>query len=242
MRKVRNILLVVIPLLYIVVSMGFVSENSHKLICTKIEVTVLDSLTNTFIDPDDVLMMLNNEGIKLEGRRMNDINAQEVEDYIDKHPSILKSECYKTIGGTFRIDVHQRRPLIRVLTNKSNYYIDSNGDIMPFSKHYTAFVPVATGNVNDDNIKHGLFALGKFLDESEFWRAQISQINVVDDRDVTIIPRVGNHEIEFGSLDNIEEKFARLEALYKTKFNTEGWNRYKKISVKFENQVVCTKK
>lgn len=242
MHKIKNILLVVLPLAYIVLSMGFISESKKRLICDRIEVSVLDSMTNTFINPMDIIMMLDNEEIVLAGKKMDEINAQDIENFIDKHPSILKSECYKTIGGTFRIDITQRRPLIRVITNKSNYYIDSNGEIMPFSKHYTAFVPVATGNVNDEHIQQGLFRLGEYLDRSSFWRAQISQIDVISNRDVTIIPRVGNHIIEFGSLDNIDEKFRRIEALYKSKFNEEGWNRYKKISVKFENQVVCTKK
>lgn len=242
MHKLKNILLVVLPLLYIVGMMGFVSSRNSRMICNNVEVTVLDSLTNTFIHPMDVFMLLEEESIMLEGQKMNHINGQVIEDFIDKHPSIYKSECYKTIGGTFKIDITQRRPLIRVITNQSNYYIDSNGEVMPFSRHYTAFVPVATGNVNNPKIQDGLYHLGLFLDENSFWNAQISQISIKDETDIIIIPRVGNHVIEFGALTNIEEKFARIEALYKSKFNTEGWNRYKKISVKFENQVVCTKK
>lgn len=242
MRKTGNILLVVLPLFYIVIMMGFISNSNHHLICNKISVRVLDSLTNTFIDPNDIIQILEKEHIKIRGINMNNLNAQTIEDFIDKHPSILKSECYKTIGGTFRIDVTQRRPLIRVITNSGNYYIDSDGEIMPFSKHYTAFVPVATGNINNEQIIDGLYELGKFLEENTFWCSQISQIEVKSFNDITIIPRLGNHVIEFGSIENIEQKFARIKALYVNKFNTEGWNRYRKISVKFENQIVCTKK
>jgi cell division protein FtsQ len=242
MRKIGNILLVLLPLLYIFVTMGFITNSGNKVICNSIDVQVIDSLTNTFIEPNDILLMLKKGNVKILGEKLNSLNAQDVEDFIDKHPSILKSECYKTIGGTFRIDIRQRRPLLRVVSDHGNFYIDSNGEIMPFSKHYTAFVPVVSGNVKDSLIIDGLFKIGIFLDNNAFWRSQISQIEVKDDDDIMLIPRVGNHVIEFGSIEKIDKKFQRLEALYKEKFNSEGWNRYKKISVKFENQVVCTKK
>lgn len=242
MRKLKNILLTFIPLLYLVFAIVSLSGKIDDTVCADVRVQVLDSLTNNFIGQNDILNMLNEEGIKLIGEPYYEINAQKVEDFIDKHPSILKSECYKTIGGVFRINILQRRPLIRVMGNSGNYYIDSNGSIMPFSKHYTAYVPVATGDIKNDLVTEGLYHLGQFLDENDFWRHQISQIEIGSESDITIVPRVGKHIIEFGKLENIDEKFSRLKALYEQKFNIEGWNRYKKISVKFENQVICTKK
>ena len=56
-----------------------------------------------------------------------------------------------------------------------------------------------------------------------------------------LIPRVGSQVIELGDADNLEEKFENLKLLYLEGFNKIGWNKYERISLKYKNQVVCTK-
>jgi len=56
-----------------------------------------------------------------------------------------------------------------------------------------------------------------------------------------LIPRVGSQIIELGDAENLDEKFANLKLLYLDGFNKIGWNTYKRISLKYKNQVVCTK-
>jgi cell division protein FtsQ len=57
-----------------------------------------------------------------------------------------------------------------------------------------------------------------------------------------LIPRVGAHIIEFGKAEDIEEKFEKLWILYNEGFYNTGWNQYDKISLKYKNQAVCTKR
>jgi len=57
-----------------------------------------------------------------------------------------------------------------------------------------------------------------------------------------LIPRVGAHLILFGSIDNYERKFRNLKIFYEQGLNNIGWNKYEKINLKFDNQIVCTKK
>lgn len=49
------------------------------------------------------------------------------------------------------------------------------------------------------------------LQENEFWNDQIEQIYVYPDNDIELIPRVGNHRIMLGTLDEFEEKLANLK-------------------------------
>ena len=60
--------------------------------------------------------------------------------------------------------------------------------------------------------------------------------------EVTLVPRVGDQLIVMGTLENYREKLDRLYALYVKGFNKIGWNKYKRITLKYEGQVVCTKK
>jgi len=57
-----------------------------------------------------------------------------------------------------------------------------------------------------------------------------------------MVPLVGDQLVEFGEPEGYRKKFRNLKALYEQGFAETGWGRYDKISLKFENQVVCTKK
>ena len=87
-----------------------------------------------------------------------------------------------------------------------------------------------------------LYELGLFLKEHPFWDAQIQQINVTAAKDLELVPRVGEHIIFIGKPGNYEKKFDRLKTFYKKGLNQVGWNKYSRISLEFENQIICTKK
>ena len=40
----------------------------------------------------------------------------------------------------------------------------------------------------------------------------------------------------------VEEKFERLKTFYEKGLNQIGWNKYSRISLEFNNQIICTKK
>lgn len=87
-----------------------------------------------------------------------------------------------------------------------------------------------------------LFRLAEFVNNSDFWRAQVSQVYIDENKDLIITPRVGNHEIVFGEVRNIKEKFNKLMLFYQKGLNRTGWNEYESINLKYKNQVVCTKR
>lgn len=90
---------------------------------------------------------------------------------------------------------------------------------------------------------------------NELWRNQIEQINVLQDRGIELVPRVGNHIIYLGNLpesnvteereNNIVEfvnkKMTRLEDFYKYGLSQAGWNKYSYINLEFDNQIICKK-
>jgi len=84
--------------------------------------------------------------------------------------------------------------------------------------------------------------LAKFVDQSEFWKAQLVQIYVNEDNEIELIPRVGSHRILIGDVENLEEKFNKLMLFYEKGLSKTGWNEYSIINLKFKDQVVCTKR
>ena len=62
------------------------------------------------------------------------------------------------------------------------------------------------------------------------------------DKNIELVPRVGDHVIYLGKLDDFEQKLKRVKVFYEKGLNKVGWNKYSRISVEFDNQIICTKK
>jgi cell division protein FtsQ len=75
----------------------------------------------------------------------------------------------------------------------------------------------------------------------ELWNAQIQQIYIARNKDVEIVPVVGNHIIVLGSVTDYKRKLWKMEAMYREGFKLADWNAYHKISLKYSNQVICSK-
>ena len=71
--------------------------------------------------------------------------------------------------------------------------------------------------------------------------AQIAQIHVHTDKTVELVPRVEIQQ-SFWELDGYAEKLNRVYLLYVQGFKAAGWNRYKKLDLRFENQIVAIKR
>jgi cell division protein FtsQ len=102
-------------------------------------------------------------------------------------------------------------------------------------------VPVVSGRLTRTFATEQIFDFVSFIEKSDFWNAQIEQIYVADNKNIELIPRVGSGVILFGNLSNFATKLNKLQKLYSNAFNEIGWNRYKTIDLRYENQIVCTK-
>ena len=156
---------------------------------------------------------------------------------------IDEAEGYKTPSGIVCVEVTQRIPILRVMSsNGQNYYLDNKGTIMPPDAKCVAHRVIVTGNVEKSFAMRDLYKFGVFLQNNPFWDAQIEQIHVLPSKDVELVPRVGDHIVYLGKLDQFEDKLDRLKVFYKKALNEVGWNKYSRISLEFNNQIICTKR
>jgi cell division protein FtsQ len=131
---------------------------------------------------------------------------------------------------------------VRVLNNRGqDFYVDSHGEILV--QHSLAVqLPVATGYIDRRFASDELLRLVRAIDASEFWKAQVEQIDVTEDGEIRLVPRVGDHLLILGSVDDVERKLERLMNFYEKGLDNIGWNKYRSISVAYDNQVVCKKR
>jgi cell division protein FtsQ len=96
--------------------------------------------------------------------------------------------------------------------------------------------------LKEKTLLNDLYKLSEYIYNDKFLKAQIDQIYVNRHKEFELVPKVGKHLIVFGKVENIEEKFERLMKFYDEGLNKTGWNKYSIVNLKFDNQVVCTKR
>ncbi len=261
-KKKRQIKLIIIWSLIVVylISMLFIfSRQYNNTECKAIEINILDSLNIKLIEKKDILLLVNKyTNNKTVGFDFKTIKLNKLEEKLNQNPYLKSVEVYRKSKGVLRIEITQRKPILRIINNKGNsYYIDKEAVLIPFTKNYSSFQIIANGNIeldfnftnkdslpvlnkNNENHKilNDLYTLAYFINENEFYSAQIEQIYVNQLNEFELIPRVGNHLIEFGTVENFEIKFENLKIFYEKALSKVGWNKYTKISVKYNNQIV----
>lgn len=228
---------------YLVLATTYLNAKPEKQICRNIDLLISDSVYSGFIDKKEVSSILKKKKIDPIGKNKIDVSIKLLEEELNKHALIDNVECYWTPENHISIRASQRIPLLRVMCNNNgNYYIDNKGAIMPSDIKCVAHRTIVSGYVEKSFATTDLYNFGVFLQNDPFWNAQIEQINVLPRHNVELIPRVGDHIIYMGSLKNYESKLERLKIFYQKALGQIGWDKYSRINIEFDNQIICTKR
>jgi hypothetical protein len=88
-----------------------------------------------------------------------------------------------------------------------------------------------------------LVAFVTHIVDSGFWRSEIVQIELTgggdDPMQIAIVPRSGNFIVDMGFAENLTSKLSTLGEFYDKTLRNVGWETYKHISLRYDNQVVC---
>ena len=243
LKKLFIFLFLVLITLYLFIAVTALNGKPIEETCMGVELVINDSIDYGFISNREDLRILNGKKLSPVGKKIGEINTRVLEEELKKHPLIGNAECFRTSSNCIGIEITQRLPILRIMaSNGENYYIDDKAHVMPIPTSSTANVAIVTGQVTKAFASKELYELGMFLQKHPLWLAQIQQINVTSAKELELIPLVGNHVIFLGKAGNYEEKFNRLKTFYKKGLNKVGWNKYSRISLEFNNQIICTKK
>ncbi|KAA6344279.1 hypothetical protein EZS27_008096 [termite gut metagenome] len=228
---------------YLIAAVIFLTHRIENTVCHDVILIIKDSVNTGFITKREITDILQQAKLDPKNKSMDLINTRAIEETLSKHVLIDRVECYKTLSGKLCVEVNQRIPILRIMSrNGENYYIDNKGKVMPVNIKSIIHLPVATGSVDKSFATNTLYKLGLFLYKNKFWDAQIEQINVLPKGEIELVPRVGDQIIFLGTAENLEQKFDRLHKFYLKVLNEVGWNKYSRINLEFENQIVCTKR
>ncbi|WP_426584606.1 cell division protein FtsQ/DivIB [Mucilaginibacter sp. R-33] len=240
----------VISLGGLVVLMSFIEAKKAGVKCTAVNVSIPGG--QYFIDKQEVDHIIEVTSHSLVGRPIEHINIQELEDKLKANPFIEFAKVYTEMDGVLRVEVSQRQPILRIMNHYDmDFYVDQNGLKIPLSSNFTARVLVANGFIEElftnrvdslhTRLAKDLFKTADYIRKDSLWDAQIAQMYVNSEREIELIPRVGNQRILIGNADSLNVKLNNLQAFYKQVLPKVGWDAYKMINVKYTNQVIGIK-
>ena len=251
MRIVKKIL-IVLGWLCLMGAVGFTLYFAYSqrqaVKCQSIVVNI-SSNSPRFMDEDEIAGMIEKSGEPIVGQKLAAINIDRLERRLTTFTTLNNVEIFRKVDskgfsfvGKLVISVDERTPVIRFKNNDEDYYLDHEGVRIPASPKYVERILIATGTIPDDVTQKELLKMADYINKDDFWRAQIEQVFVQANGELLAVPQVGDYLIEFGTPSDYERKLRNLKAVYQEGFKNRGWDKYKAISVKYRNQVVCTKK
>jgi len=242
MKKVLSIIVATLFVAYLVFAVIMMQGNKEDKQCQNLIIVIKDSTDRKFLTQQNIITMLRNAQLYPVGKNLSAINTRAIEEKITKSELVSKVTAYKTPSGNIKIEISQKMPVMRVFSTRENYYVDDTGNTMPASFLYATYLPVASGNIEKSFATTELYKFALFLQKNEFWNNQIEQIYVSPDKEIELIPRIGDHRIILGTLEDFEEKLNKLQLFYEQAIPKIGWGKYEVINLKYKKQIVCTKK
>lgn len=231
-------------------------KNSDNLVPST-DINIFREAKIGFLDKEKLLTAMNNFQ-NLDSIKVKQLKISKLELELMKNPYVQSADAFTNIDGKLIVNISEKVPVVRIFNKKtSGYYLTESGDILPLSNNYSARVFMVNGYLNIPFVKgfasvkdtvyqnttlKEILELSNTLSKNEFLKSQINQIYINSKLEFELIPEFGNHTIIVGDLKNLDKKLQKLEAFYKQALLVEGLDKYKTINLKFDGQLVCTKK
>jgi cell division protein FtsQ len=168
------------------------------------------------------------------------LDLNKLETNLDSQEMIEKSDVFVSIDGVLKAVVKQKTPIARVFDEGGSFYIDYEGNRMPLSTNFTARVPLVSGGINKD-INENLAELFRIIYNDAFLKKNIIGIEIMPNGSLKMHNRNFDYQIDFGIMINVERKFKNYKAFFQKAVLDSSLYKYKKIDLRFTDQVVCTK-
>jgi len=195
-----------------------------------------ESTNKLFITQDSILKLL-----PTNFSEKKSVNINYLESLVNSNGFIKNSEVYISIEGDLIIEVQQRNPIGRIISDNATFYIDDESKIMTTSKIYSSRVPVVF-NYDESSSQKRIYQMCDLIDSDEFLKKKVTRINFLKNNYITLNFRDHDFDLVIGEYKNIKKKVKNFKAFYQGAVGNESIDKYSKINLQFENQVVCTNK
>lgn len=194
-----------------------------------------------FVNDSLVRILIDGNKLKVSDIPLGNLNISEVEQTLNKSSFIKKSEVFQNINGEMSVEITQETPIARINTGNDEYYLTKELTKIPLSNLYSAEVVLVGGKIQEEDFE-GLKELMMFMSADKLLKKHIIAVKKQQPNSFILLVNKGDYVIEFGELKDFDKKFEKLKLFYKQYLGKVGMNYYKTINLKFNNQIVATKR
>ena len=227
---------------YFIFALTTFNRPAQELVCKGLDIVVNDEQHTNFINENEIRELLVKKNLYPEGQALDAVDLVQLESVLVASPYIDQALCYTTSDDKVALQVTPRVPILHVLNDAGeDFYVDNRGGTMPRGHHVIDLL-VMTGHVKRSTAGALYAPLARTILSDPYWHDQIEEIHVDAHGELSLTPYVGNHIILLGDTSDIEDKLCRMRLFQDEGLDKAGWNRYKTISLKYDNQVVATRR
>lgn len=196
---------------------------------------------NLFMNYQMVNKLLIQNGATVKNQAKSVIDLHLLEANVISHPMVEDAAVFLTVDGLLKARIKQRTPIARVLSSTKSYYIDKQAKKMPLSINHSARVLLITGDIKEGDIEK-IHLLATTILKDDFFKKQLISIQKMQNNEFVLGTRIGGQKIFLGKIENLNHKFMNLKSFYSKTMADKTIDNYTSINLKYNNQVVCTKK
>ncbi len=225
-----------------IVGILWARDKGRDEVCTEVEVLVVNEDSTHFVTPAGVIEELERKHIVVKGKPVWQINVEDIEKLLGESQYIEDVECMFENGGRLKIEVSQIVPVMRVFDGDQSYYVNKDGKRMTAVSTFHADVPIVEGHFTSSYSPLRLLPMIKHVEQDSSLRALVTMYYMRDSNNIFIVPSIKGHVVNMGNCEGYEGKFKKLQLFYNKVMPVKGWMHYDTISVKWDYQVVATKR
>lgn len=248
--NIRKEIKVVVALVGVSFLIAFSERKQGGVVCKDVVIELENDQENHFMDEADVMRLVETNNPSLKGTSIDRIDLRTMESKLKYDKHILDAQLYGDLKGNLVVQVVLRRPAARTVQEDApDAYIAEDGTVMPVSEKFTSRVLLISGgfvkklleseDLNKTTEGRQLMGMIQLINENSFWKAQVAQLDMNSEGKITIYPQVTGQRIEFGRLEDIENKFKKLMIFYKEILPQRGWTKYQRVNLEYAGQVIA---
>ena len=126
MKNVFNFIRFVLGVIFIITMIFLSVDRMGQKYCSLSEVSIeLDE--NVFVTKEVIVDYLLENTLHPDSVLLDDVSFKGIEDLLLSHPSIKSAIVYSDMNGKVCIKVKQRKPIVRIKSDKDGFYLDEDG-------------------------------------------------------------------------------------------------------------------
>ena len=233
-----NILKIIAITLISIVLYGFSNSTYKQKEISSINIMIYP-INQLFIDEPLINNLLTQKGDKAVNKLIDGLDLHKLEQRVEENEIVANASVFVTVDGTLSVNVYQRKPVARLITDSAFMYIDQKGELMPTSDNFSARVPLAYGFSENEIQKCRL--VFNYIYQDELYRKLITEISLKSDLGIVLATRLNNFTIRLGKNKNLTKKLKNFKAFYQYLKRKNQLNRYETVDLRFGKQVIASK-